>query len=282
MDDNKMNKQDAKILLLYLYQWLIKVCEKADINCYAYQGTLLGAAKYGGMIPWDDDMDFVIFRKDYDLFLNTCKEVLEEPIVIQCRETDPYCCTEYFKLCFRDDLYGYSDVSLDVFIFDDTNPKRKILRYFQEKSLLWLYYIKRYNVAKIGKGREYNPKNPIKRIILKITSFIKLEKIDKWHRRIMTIDKTDGEHCVNWGSHYHRDLETYKKSDWSNDTVELKFENINITAPQKYDQLLSQLYGKDYMEPYPESKQVDHGVRKLNNNNINIETIKKEINWQLF
>ena len=275
----KMNKSDAKILLLYLYKVLEKVCEKSGVKCFAYQGTLLGAVKYGGMIPWDDDMDFVIFRKDYDLFLKTCKEVLEEPVVIQCRETDPYCCTEYFKLCFRDDLYGYSDVALDVFIFDDTNPKRKVLRYFQEKSLLWLYYIKRYNVAKMGKGREYNPKNPVKRIILKITSFIKLEKIDKWHRRIMTIDKTDGEHCVNWGSHYHRDLETYKKSDWSNDTIELKFENINITAPKKYDQLLSQLYGKDYMAPYPESKQVDHGVRKLNNYNINIEKIKKDINW---
>ena len=72
MDNGKMNKQDAKILLLYLYQWLIKVCKKADINCYAYQGTLLGAAKYGGMIPWDDDMDFVVFRKDYDLFLKAC------------------------------------------------------------------------------------------------------------------------------------------------------------------------------------------------------------------
>ena len=96
----------------------------------------------------------------------------------------------------------------------------------------------------------------------------------------MITDKTDSDHCINWGSHYHRDLETYKKSDWGNDTVELKFENIKINAPKKYNQLLSQLYGEDYMAPYPESKQVDHGVRKLNNNNINIEKIKKEINWE--
>lgn len=275
----KMNKSDAKILLLYLYKALEKVCEKSGVKCFAYQGTLLGAVKYGGMIPWDDDMDFVIFRKDYDLFLEACKEVLQSPIVVQSRETDPYCCTEYIKLCFKDDLYGYSDVSLDVFVFDDTNPKRKVLRWFQEKSLLWLYYIKRYKVFKMGKGRSYNPKNPIKHLILKVASIIKLDTLDKWHRFIMTADKTDSEHCINWGSHYHRNLETYDKSDWGNDTVKLKFENIEITAPQKYDQLLSQLYGKDYMEPYPESKQVDHGVRKLNNNDINLETIKKEINW---
>ena len=277
MNNNKMDKQDAKILLLYLYQLLLKICEKGNINCYAYQGTLLGAVKYGGMIPWDDDMDFVIFRKDYDLFLKTCNEVLESPVAVQCRETDPYCCTEYFKLCFKDDLYGYSDVSLDVFIFDDTNPKRKVLRFFQEKSLLWLYYIKRYNVAKMGKGRAYIPKNLFKHIILKITSVIKLKTIDKWHRKIMTADKTNNDYCVNWGSHYHRDLETYLKTDWVDKTIELKFENVDIKAPFKYHQLLSQLYGENYMEPYPVSKQVDHGVRKLNNNDVDIETIKKEI-----
>ncbi len=274
MNNNIMSKSDAKILLLYLYQALNKVCEKSGIKCFAYQGTLLGAVKYGGLIPWDDDMDFVIFRKDYDLFLKTCKEVLEEPIVIQCRETDPYCCTEYFKLCFKDDLYGYSDISVDIFIFDDTNPKRKILRWFQEKALLWLYYIKRYNVAKIGKGRPYTPKNPIKKVFLKLTSLISLNTIDKWHKKIMLLDKSNSDYCINWGSHYHRDLETYLKTDWDVQVV-LSYENTTVNAPKDYDKLLAQLYGDDYMEPYPEEKQVNHGVRKLNSSEIVIDEIKK-------
>lgn len=275
MSSELMSKEEAKYLLLYLYREMLKVCEKSAIKCYAYQGTLLGAVKFKGMIPWDDDMDFVIFRKDYNHFIETCKNVLHEPVKIQCRETDPYFCNEYIKLCFEDELYGYSDVAIDVFVFDDTNPNSKILRFFQDRALLWLYYTKRYKVSKLNKGRPYHPRNPIKKIILSVTSLMSIKTIDYIHRRIMTIGKSDS-FCVNWGSHYAYDLETYKKVDW-NETIPLAFENTSISAPIKYDNLLSQLYGKDYMMPYPVEKQVDHGVRKLNCSKVDINDIKKMI-----
>lgn len=272
----KMEKSEARIYLLYLYKNLLKICEKSGVKCFAYQGTLLGAVKYGGFIPWDDDMDFVIFREDYDNFVAACKENLNKYVVLRTRETDPYFCEEYIKLCFEDDEFGYSDVSLDVFIFDNTNPNRKLLRIYQDFMLRNLYLIKRYKISKYVPSRQYKPKSFIKRTLLSIASSIPFVIIEKMHKAIMTMDKRPSQFCVNWGSHYNRDLETYEKSEWK-DSVLLDFENIKIIAPVNFDKLLKQLYGEKYMEPYPVEKQVDHGVRNLNSTTINADVIRKLI-----
>ena len=271
-----MDKAQARVLLLYLLKKLNMVCETANIPCYASGGTCLGAVRHKGFIPWDDDIDYMMPRECYDLFVETCEKVLEKPVVIRTRENDPYFCQEYIKLCFEDDVLGYSDLSIDVFFLDETNPERKRFRNIQNKIIINLYYIKLYKISKMGKGEKYVPNNKLKHIFLALMSLIPIKTIDRIHKKTMLAEKHKGEYWINWGSCYSYEKATYAKEALGK-PKKADFENTYIYIAEKPEVILTQLYGPDYMSPPPEDKRTDHGVRKLNCKALDFEAVKKEV-----
>ena len=64
---------------LEIWSVLDRICQKYNIRYYADYGTLLGAVRHKGFIPWDDDLDFVMFRQEYERFLECAAKELEEP-----------------------------------------------------------------------------------------------------------------------------------------------------------------------------------------------------------
>lgn len=272
-----MDKSDVRVLLLYLLKYINNICEEAEIPYYASAGTCLGAVRHKGLIPWDDDIDIMIPRKYYNLFVEKCSQMLESPVIIRTRENDPSFCCEYIKMCFKDDVFGYSDLSIDVFFLDETNPERKIFRAIQNKILIDLYFTKKYKVSKAKIGDKYIPHNPFKRIYLSILSvLLSFKFIEKLHKKTMLAEKKQGEYWINWGSCY-----SYKKATYSKKAFgipqKLQYENTYIYAPEKPEVMLTQLYGENYMTPPPPEKRTDHGVRKLNCKELDIESIRKEI-----
>lgn len=276
-DNQMMNKSDVKVLLLYLLKHINKICEDANIPYYASAGTCLGAVRHKGLIPWDDDIDIMIERKYYDLFVETASKYLEEPVVIRTRENDPYFCCEYIKMCFKDDLLKYSDLSIDIFFLDETNPKRKLFRAIQNKILRDLYFVKKYKVSKTKNGDKYVPNNPFKRVYISVlASLLSFKFIEKIHKKTMLAEKKKGDFWINWGSCYSYKKATYLKESFGT-PQKLQYENTYIYSPAKPEVMLTQLYGKNYMTPPPPEKRTDHGVRKLNCNKLDIEKIRKEI-----
>ena len=271
-----MKKSDTKVLLLYLLKQLEKICEEGNITYYAYAGTLLGSVRHGGLIPWDDDIDVVIDRKDYDAFVEASKKVLVDPVVIHTRENDPYFCQEYIKLCFKDDILGYSDISIDVFVLDETNPKRKLFRALQNSIVQSLYPIKVYKISRLQGEKPYKPKNKIKHLFLAAASLLPLKTIEKLHKKTMTAEKKLCTHYVIWGSHYSYKKVTFDKNMWKG-SVSIPYENTIINAAENYKDSLLQMYGKNYMQLPPEDKRVDHGVRELNCSALDFEKIKQEV-----
>lgn len=282
MDYNgqKMNNEELKILLLYLLKQLNSICEEANIPYYAGGGTCIGALRNKGIIPWDDDIDVLMPRKYYYDFIEKCNSKLESPILIRTRENDPYFCQEYIKLCFKDDVFGYSDISLDVFFLDETNPKRKIFRALQNRILLDLYAIKKYKVSRMQGNKKYTPRNIFKRFYISVLSHIfSLNFIEKIHKKTMLLEKKETEFCIDWGSCYsYKKRATYKKK-WFGVPQKAPFENTYIYLPQDANSLNEYVFGKDWMTPPPPEKRINHGVKRLNNNDVDIEAIKKEINW---
>ena len=272
-----MEKSDVKTLLLYLLKYVNKICEDAGIPYYASAGTCLGAVRHKGLIPWDDDIDIMIPRKYYDIFVKKCSQILESPVVIRTRENDPTFCCEYIKMCFKDDVLGYSDLSIDVFFLDETNPQRTFFRSIQNKLLIDLYFIKKYKLSKAKLAEAYVPNNILKRIYISALSFfLSFKNIEKIHKKTMLAEKKADDYWINWGSCYSYKKATYLKKSFGT-PQKLEYENTYIYAPEKPDIMLTQLYGKNYMTPPPPEKRTDHGVRKLNCKELDIESIRKEI-----
>lgn len=275
--EQKMDKTEAKYLLLYLLKKFKDVCSSASIPYYASGGTCLGAVRHQGIIPWDDDIDVMMPRKYYDAFVTTCAKILPPTLLIRTRENDPYFCGEYIKLCYLDDNKKYSDLSIDVFFLDETDPERKVFRALQNRLLLDMYFIKTYKVSKDKKGPTYTPHNIFRRMQVAFFSTILSYKfIDKWHKRIMMAEKNPTDYWVNWGACY-----SYKKATYNKIALgvphEVPFENTFISIAKEPEEILTHLYGPNYMTPPPPEKRTDHGVKPINCASLNINIIKEEI-----
>ena len=272
-----MDKGKCKLLLLYLLKQLDKVCVAGGIRYYAYAGTILGAVRHYGMIPWDDDIDVVISRKDYNRFVEICEERLKKPVVVRTRENDPFFCAEYIKLCFQDDEHGYSDLSIDVFILDETNPANKLLRWLQNLLVLNLYSIKYYKVSREDGHTRYIPHNPIKHLYLALWSILPYRFIDWLLWKTMQWHGTNPSAYTIWGSHYNYNKVTFAKELWSG-LHTLKFENTTIPVPTHFLDILQQMYGPSFMSLPSPDKRVDHGVRDIHCQALDLDMIFQEVN----
>lgn len=270
-----MDKAEAKVYLLYMLRKIYDITEAHGINIYASGGTCLGMVRHKGMIPWDDDIDLMIFRKDYNRFVAVCEKELKAPLVIRTRENDPYFYQEFAKICLLDDNGEYTDLSIDIFELDETNPDRKIFREMQNKIKSYLYSLKMYKVSKLGHG-SYNPKSTAKRIVLSLGCILPLKTIDKLLYKTLTAEKAEGDYVVNWGAAYSYKKATYPKKAFGVPR-KMPFENTYVWAEEHPEMILERLYGKNYMTPPPPEKQTDHGVRKFQCTKLNFEQIKNEV-----
>ena len=119
---------DIRPLQLHLLDILIsfqQVCEKQGLKYYMVDGSLLGAMRHKGFIPWDDDMDIAMPRDDYERLIQHSKEWLPEPLEFVCYENDPKYPLHFGKiqdasttLIERPHLYYLGGVYVDVFPID--------------------------------------------------------------------------------------------------------------------------------------------------------------------
>lgn len=274
-ENMKMDKADVKILLLYLLRQLNKISESYNIPIYASGGTCLGMIRHQGMIPWDDDMDFMIFRKDYERFVKACEECLKPPLVLRTRENDPFFCQEFAKICLLDDNGHYTDLSIDIFELDETDPDKKIFREAQSRIKSILYYGKMYKVAKMGHG-SYKPKSVRKRVLLGLIAILPLKTMDWLVRKTLTAEKKMGDYVVNWGASYSYKRATYPRQAFGT-PQKMPFENTYVWAEQSPEEILKRLYGPHYMQLPPIEKRTDHGVRAFTCSALDMNRIRKEV-----
>lgn len=246
-----------------------RICEENGIKYFMIAGTLLGAVRHKGFIPWDDDMDIGMLREDYEKFIMLAKTDLDSRFFLQTPETDPAYGLNFAKILLKDTSLveasaannAVKGISIDVFPFDAVpesaaeEAKHKRRTYFLRRLLLAK---QNYNVC--GKN-EY-----VKRLVymgLKIiAAFYSREKLckklDSECERYNALNKKP-ERIVNIGGAYGYDKETIKR-EWVDSTVELTFEDATVAAPIGYIPYLEYFYG-DYMTPPPEDKRYNrHSV----------------------
>lgn len=257
--EKQLSKKDAQTLLLNLFIELQEQCSAAGIKYYAVAGTLLGSLRHGGFIPWDDDIDVVIMREDYDKLVSWLENNLSEEYCVVTRENSPYYYQEYPKLCYKNKNGVASELAVDIFVYDATDIGRKGLRAFQNKALKLLFALKRYKVQKIKK-KPFSISNKLARTavgaVAMITPFSFIEK--HFNKVVRMSGKNNREYITNWGSHYHYKKATYNRSVYG-EPKKLMFEGIEMNVPHEYETFLLQTYGKNYMQLPPEDKRISHG-----------------------
>ena len=81
--------REAQLKMLSILEAIDKVCKAHDIGYWIEGGTLLGAMRHGGFIPWDDDVDISMLRCDYERFIEVAAKELPRHLFLQTRKSDP-------------------------------------------------------------------------------------------------------------------------------------------------------------------------------------------------
>jgi len=251
---------------LELLKEVDRICRKHNIRYAIIAGTLLGAVRHGGFIPWDDDADVALLREDYEKFRKACREELKgRPYYFQDDRNTPGYRWGYGKLRLKDSVFRrehqedmpYAQgICIDVFPMDgvpDFYPLRVLNNFecFCIRKMLW---------SKTGAKLE---KDPLKRAALKALSRIPEKKAKGiYHDLIRRSGKKTKYVRILMFPAPNR---TYGyKRIWYAKTADIKFEGITFSGIAGWHDYLSFKFG-DYMKYPPEADRVkkQHPVTAL-------------------
>ena len=260
---NKLHEIEIDIL-----QEIERVCDELNIQYFANYGTLLGAVRHKGFIPWDDDIDISMLRIDYDRFIKEAPKLLKKGYVLQHFLLDSNTPTYHAKVRkdgtrFAEDYIEnmpiHQGVFVDIFPYDKTaDNKAEQKRHMRKARLARHLYVSK-SVA-----QSTFAKDPIKKAISNIirkSIHILLIPIPKKYI-FSLVDNAMQAYNKKDTKHIHCCTEEIQSYDDIFPIIKLKFENITICAPHNWDAFLRNEYG-DYMELPPENKRYTHSPKVL-------------------
>ena len=239
---------------LDLLEKFLSYCKEHNLKCWVHAGTLLGAVRHKGYIPWDDDIDLMMLREDYDRMCKIGNEGLEKPYFLQTAYSD----VDYHRghaQFRRSDTTGIrppdsyekfnQGIFIDIFPLDAVPDDRKLVHDYCRIFRRTMRLLKAKNCSLLASGR-------LSLLFRKIRA-----KYCVWKNGWVGIYAKSEEYMRELGKMPHSkvaeltfigDKIVWDKSIFD-ETVYLPFEHLMVPAPKEYDAFLKKKYGANYMTP---------------------------------
>ena len=242
-----------------------RICIKNHIQYFIMYGTLLGAVRHKGFIPWDDDIDIAMPREDYIKFLNVVNNELKEKYILDFITTNKDYYLSYPKIKNKNTVFqekssinykGNKGIWVDIFPFDNyTTDKKSILFKLKYRFILLFKAIMIKKTLKLYLGRCD--------FLYKILSSIFNNKFIVKLIERLSINRNNSDYIL----HYDNNSEIQKTPIFRKKDIfplkKIEFCGKKFYAPRDCDKILTQSYGSDYMKLPPVEKRVTHNPLKI-------------------
>ncbi|BDY13445.1 LicD family protein [Hydrogenimonas cancrithermarum] len=256
--------KDAQAVMFDLLKEIDRICKKHDIKYWLDGGTLLGAVRHQGFIPWDDDIDIAMMREDYTRFMEVAPKELPENMFLQTKETDP----GYFNLVARmkvrdknsliledfesgDEPY-HLGLFVDIFPYDhlpSEKSKRKFYKYLSKKIIKF----QKFKLEKKGLFKDGNV------IYFLLGPFFSYTFLENTLQRMIEKTNRENSEVIGFGLDCVLTRVYDKKEFFPLD--DLPFVEGDFPVPKNWDYYLRTTYG-DYMQLPPEEEQRPRHIKK--------------------
>lgn len=241
---------------LQILDEIVRICRENELRYCLTGGTCLGAVRHKGFIPWDDDIDVIMPRADFQRFIDIALNYDKTDYFLDYYMTNPTYGRCFAKYCKKNTLFiepnGLKQsIYVDIFVQDKVPGPE-----FTSKSKLPIFIHKLDAVTTVRReglvGRDIKT-----RIIYYLTRWMPVKWFFIWETKLMTrFQNTDAEYYINYGSPYNLLKETIPISEFE-PYAQLEFEGKLYNVPRNWDLYLSRIYG-DYMTLPPVEKRVAH------------------------
>ena len=261
--EGRVSIRDLQLFQLNLVREFMRICDLHGLRYWAACGTLLGAVRHKGFIPWDDDVDLWMPPSDYLRFREVCKESLGEDYYLQVHSENPCNFIRWQRIGVKRstsllkshaDIHAEWGVCIDIFPLAACPPPgtpgfERYMKKLDKFSKLTKKYIYKHDAANLtGLAKAYHLLMASGSDERNIKEWLKIERellgCESFERSPYCLDVMDGQ--------------TLYQREWFDETTLLPFEGLSLPAPSGYKNVLVALYGEDWMELPPEEKRVCH------------------------
>ncbi|MDN6268528.1 MAG: LicD family protein [Tetragenococcus koreensis] len=262
-------ENDMKVIQnksLVILKQLIKIFEENGLTYYLSGGSFLGAVRHEGFIPWDDDVDISMPRRDYELLLNELSDKIPDNLFLQNFKTDPqyrYFITRVLDLNFNVEEVRTGEIThpaVDILPLDGSPNNKMHRKLYFKLMMLNRYLISLSNRDVIDLKRE---RGFFESIVVNIARKIPFEKILRSYNLKLRMEKTMKKYSMEESEYSGCLMGAYRlrqmvPTSWFGKGKFYNFEGEMLRGPVNYDAYLTQMYS-DYMT-FPDLSKIESKI----------------------